>query len=77
MFYPWSYSYKVILLLTFQSKGLLFLFLALVRTSSIILNRRENEHSCIIPGLREKSFIKYDVSCEFFMGTLYVKGARS
>lgn len=56
---------EVILLPTFQSECLLFLFLALVRTSSIILNRRENEHSCIIPGLREKSFISMMLAVSF------------
>lgn len=48
--------------------------LVLASTSSTILNSSgESEHPCLLPDLREsfQSFVKYDVSCGFFLVTLY------
>ena len=44
----------------------------LARNSSTVLNRSGKKwHVCLIPDLREKASIKYDVSCGFFLCSLY------
>lgn len=43
----------------------------LARNSSTKLNRSGKKwYVCLIPDLREKASIKYDVSCGFFMCSL-------
>lgn len=61
---------KTVILLYFQSRCFLFSWLiAMVRTSSTMLNRSsENRHASLVPNLRRKasSFHQYDINCGFF-----------